>query len=84
MSPFSHYVFLKPCKCPVIIICYFYISRPFMVIDVKRIIMLFTIADQMLQMCVMRCSIFVCLAIVHSTKYVSTLSSSKKYTLTQL
>ena len=46
MCPFSHYVFLKPCKCPVIIICYFYISRPFMVIDVKRIIMLFTIADQ--------------------------------------
>ena len=28
-----------------------------MVIDVKCIIMLFTTADQMLQMCIMRCSI---------------------------
>ena len=55
-----------------------------MVIDVKCIIMLFTNAYQMLKMCVMRCSIFVCLAIVHSTSNVSTLSSSKKYTLTQL
>ena len=55
-----------------------------MVIDVKCIIILFTTADQMLQMCVMRCSMFVCLAIVYSTSNVSTLSSSKKYTLTQL
>ena len=55
-----------------------------MVIDIKCIIMLFTAADQMLQMCVMRCFIFVCLTIVHSTSNVSTLSSSKKYTLTEL
>ena len=55
-----------------------------MVIDVKYIIMLFATADQIGQMCVMRCSVFVCLAIVYSTSNVSTLSSSKKYTLTQL
>ena len=55
-----------------------------MVIDVKCVIMLFITADQMLQMCVMRCSVFVCLAIVYSTSNVSTLTSSKTYTLTQL
>ena len=55
-----------------------------MVIDVKCVVMLFTIADQMWQMCIMRCSVFVCLAIVYSTSNVSTLSSSKTYTLTQL
>ena len=52
-----------------------------MVIDVKCVIMLFYTVDQM---CVMRCSVFVCWAIVYSTSNVSTLSSSKTYTLTQL
>ena len=47
MSPFFHYVFLKTLECPVIIICYSIYFSPFMVIDVKRIFMLFTTADQM-------------------------------------
>ena len=55
-----------------------------MVIDVNCVIMLFTTADQMWQMYVMICSVFVCLAIVYSTSNVSTLSLRKKYTLTQL
>ena len=56
-----------------------------MVIDVKSVIMLFTTGDQMWHMCIMRCSDFVCLVIVYSTtSNVSTLSSSKKYTFTQL
>ena len=38
-----------------------------MVIDVKCVIMLFTTADQKRQICVMRCSASVCLAIVYST-----------------
>ena len=38
----------------------------------------------MWQMCVMRCSVFVCMAIVYSMSNVSTLSSSKKYTQKQL
>ena len=41
-----------------------------MVIDVKCIIMLFTTADQMLQMCVMRCSIlFVWLLFTPQVKF---------------
>ena len=55
-----------------------------MVIDIKRIFMLFTTADQMRQVCVMRCSVFVCIAIVYSTSNVSTLSLSKKFALKQL
>ena len=55
-----------------------------MVIDVMCIIMLFTTPNQVWQMCVMRCSVFVCMAIVYSTSDISTLSSSKKYTHKQL
>ena len=47
MSPFPQYVFLKTFECPVIVICYFLYFSPFMVIDVKRIFMLFTTGDQM-------------------------------------
>ena len=54
-----------------------------MVVDVKCIIILFTTAvnvtNERYEMLVL-----VCLAIVHSTSHVSTLSSSKNYTLTHL
>ena len=41
-----------------------------MVIDVKRVIMLFTTADQIRQMYVMKCSIFVCLAIMFTPCFI--------------
>ena len=47
MSPFSHYVFLKTFECPVMKIYYSLYFSPFMVIDLKRICMLFTTADPM-------------------------------------